>query len=470
MTNRRNFIKASAVGIGALTLASQINPLSAEPKEQPRHDMGANSPDAQLWAKEGKPVRVALIGCGWYGKSDLFRIIQCGGDKINVVALCDVNKKMLDEAGELVAQRQASGKVPQKYKDYRKLLEEQKIDICLIGTPDHWHALPMIAACEAGCDVYVQKPIGCDVVECQAMLAAARKYNRVVQVGMQRRSTPILIEAKRLYIDSGRMGKVALVNLFDEYTRRKRILEPSDPPAELDFDFWTGPAPMRPYYLPRIWRDFMEYGNGTIGDMGVHMFDMTRWLLGLRWPKTISSVGGIYVNKGGTPTMYDTQKAIFQYDDLVVEWQHKHWAEVIDHRIPWGATLYGDKGTLKAGSMAYDYKDQGRSAETTQVDARLEYDLYPSDETEPGLERKIASANRAHMWNFLARTVDRQRPVSDIEEGFISTVCCILANISLELGGATLEFDPETGKVRNNDKANAMLRREYRAPWVHPEV
>src|SRR6266496_2337608 len=159
-------------------------------------------------AELGEKKRVGLIGCGWYGKADLLRLIQVA--PVEVVSLCDVDKRMLAEAADLVAARQASKKKPRTYPDYRDMLKEKDLDIVLIGTPDHWHALQMIAAVEAGADVYVQKPISVDVIEGEAMLAGARKTNRVVQVGTQRRSTPHLIEARDRVVKEGKLGNVAL--------------------------------------------------------------------------------------------------------------------------------------------------------------------------------------------------------------------------------------------------------------------
>src|SRR3954469_16242911 len=163
------------------------------------------------WAVAEKKPRVGLIGCGWYGKCDLFRLIQVA--PVEVVSLCDVDKRMLAEAADLVAGRQKSGKKPRTHGDYREMLKEKDLDIVLVGTPDHWHALAMIAAVEAGADVYVQKPISRDVLEGEAMVAAARKHRRVVQVGTQRKSTPHLIDAKRTVVDSGMLGKVGQVDI-----------------------------------------------------------------------------------------------------------------------------------------------------------------------------------------------------------------------------------------------------------------
>src|SRR5438876_6974271 len=296
-----------------------------------------------------KRRRVGLIGCGWYGKADLFRLIQVA--PVEVVSLCDVDKRMLADAADLVAARQASKKKPRTYGDYRAMLKERDLDIVLIAPPDHWHALPMIAACEAGVDIYVQKPIGVDVVECQAMLAAARKHKRVVQVGTQRRSTPHLVEARDQIIKEGKLGKVGLVEVYCYYHMRARENPPDTaPPDYLDYEMWTGPAPMRPYNRlvhPRGWRAFMEYGNGIMGDMCIHMLDMGRWMLGLGWPKRIASSGGIPVDKKSKADITDTQLATFDFGDLKLVWQHRTWGEANDPEFPWCATLYGDKGTLK---------------------------------------------------------------------------------------------------------------------------
>src|SRR6059036_1432570 len=160
---------------------------------------------------DAKP-RVGLIGTGWYGKADLLRLIQVA--PVEVVSLCDVDKHMLADAADLVGTRQASKKKPRTYGDYRAMLKERDLDVVLIATPDHWHALPMIAAVEAGADVYVQKPISVDIVEGQAMLAAARKHKRVVQVGTQRRSTPHLVEARDTILKPGKLGKIGLVEIY----------------------------------------------------------------------------------------------------------------------------------------------------------------------------------------------------------------------------------------------------------------
>ena len=332
--NRRKFLQTSGLGAAGLALA-----------QFPNH--------AAEFADQKK--RVGLIGPGWYGKCDLFRLIQVA--PVEVVSLCDVDKRMLAEAADMVATRQASKKKPRTYTDYREMLKERDLDIVLVETPDHWHALPMIAACEAGMDVWVQKPISVDVVEGQAMLATARKHGRVVQVNTQRRSTPHLIEARDRIIKEGKLGKIGHVEICCYWHMRATGNPPdTNPPEHLDYDMWTGPAPKRPYCEwthPRRWRAFNEYGNGIVGDMCIHMLDMVRWMLDLGWPKRVSSSGGILVDKASKANISDTQTAEFDFGDLQVVWNHRTWGDMPDPDYPWAATIYGEKGTLKASVFKY---------------------------------------------------------------------------------------------------------------------
>jgi len=417
-----------------------------------------------------KPPRVGLIGCGWYGKIDLIRLLQV--TPAEVVSLCDVDSKMLADAAETIAARQDSRRTPRTFADYREMLRQKDLDVVLIATPDHWHALPMIAAVEAGADVYVQKPISVDVAEGRAMVAAARKHGRVVQVGTQRRSTPHLIEARDRIVREGKLGKVGFVEVYCYYHMRPRG-NPADaaPPPNLDYEAWTGPAPMRPYnplVHPRSWRGFTEYSNGIVGDMCVHMLDMVRWTLGLGWPTRVSSTGGIFVEKGAKANIPDTQAATFDFDDLRVVWEHRTWGSSPDPAYPWGATIYGEKGTLKLSVYGYDFIPAGGGS-PVHVDVAYELDKYPEDRTEKDLEKHVAPAGRGHMVDFLSAIATRGRPVADIEQGHISTASCILANMSLGLG-RSLTWDAASQRVVGDDEANRLLTRPYRAPWVHPGI
>ena len=446
--NRRKFLQVGGLGAAGLALSAIPN-YAAEFADQKK--------------------RVGLIGTGWYGKCDLFRLIQVA--PVEVVSLCDVDKRMLAEAADLVAARQVSKKKPRTYGDYREMLKEKDLDLVLIGTPDHWHALPMIEAVRAGADVWVQKPTSVDVVESLAMVAAARKHGRVVQVGTQRRSTPHLIEARDRVIKEGKLGKIGHVEICC-YWGMGRAGNPPDvaPPDYLDYDLWTGPAPLRPFNRrthPRGWRAFMEYGNGIVGDMCIHMLDMVRWMLDLGWPAKISSSGGILVEKTSNANTTDTQTATFDFGDLQVVWNHRTYGESVDPEYPWSAIFYGDKGTLKASVFKYDFKPLGGGA-ALHGEPLFEYEKYPEDKTEKDLEKHCASAIRWHMQDFLKAIASRGRPVADIEQGCISSIASILANLSQQLG-RSLSWDAAKGQVIGDDEANRLLRRPYRAPWVHPE-
>jgi predicted dehydrogenase len=444
--DRRQFLQSSFAGLSLAALGPRV-----------------------FAAAQAAAPRVGLIGCGWYGKADLLRLVQVA--PVDVVGLCDVDRTMLADAADLVSQRQKSHQKPPTFHDYRELLKETKPEIVLVATPDHWHALAAIDAIKSGADLYLQKPISVDVVEGQAILVAARKYGRVVQVGTQRRSTPHLIEARDQILREGKLGKIGLVEIYCYYHMRARENPPdTTPPENLDYDLWTGPAPLRPYNSlvhPRRWRAFMEYGNGIVGDMCIHMLDMVRWMMDLGWPYRISSSGGILVDKASKANISDTQMATFEFGDLPVVWQHRSYGSAPDPKYPWGATFYGDKGTLKCSVMGYDFTPFGKG-EPIHKDVVYELEQYPEDKTEKDLEKHVAPAIRGHMRDLLAARESRGKPVADIEQGHISTASCILANVAMDLG-RTLAWNPATHTVTGDEDANRRLRRPYRAPWVHPE-
>ncbi len=443
--NRRDAIVTGAAGLALSALGS--------------HAVAAAKPNA---------YRVGLIGAGWYGKNDLFRLIQVA--PVEVLAICDVDQHQANGAAEIVAQRQKSKKSPKTYGDYRKMLDENKFDIVLVGTPDHWHALSAIAAMEAGADVYLQKPISRDVLEGEALVAAARKHKKVVQAGTQRKLGAHLLEAKKNIIEAGLLGKIGQVDLCCYFHMRANGNPPeSAVPEWFDYEMWTGPAPLRPYdMIPHVrwWRTFMEYGNGIMGDMCVHMLDLTRFMLGLGWPKRVSSNGGIFVERGGKSNISDTQTALFEYDDLNVTWQHRTWGKAADPKYAWSAIFYGDKGTLKASTDSYDFLPEG-SGKPIHKGAVLERDKYPEEANEKDMDFSGAPCTRANLKNFLECVETRGRPISDIEVAHISTASCILANVSMQLGRAIV-YDPAKRQVVGDEEATKLLKRPYRGSWKHP--
>jgi predicted dehydrogenase len=417
-----------------------------------------------------KTRRVGLIGTGWYGKSDLWRLVQVA--PVEIVAMADPDQRIVAAAAKLAAERQKSGKTPRTYTDYRELLRNHELDIVLVGSPDHWHALHAIAAMEAGAHVYLQKPISADVIEGEAILSHARRLKRTVQIGTQRRSTPHLIDAKKQVIEAGLLGKIGHVDMCCYYHMRAN----GNPPVEavpewFDYDMWTGPAPLRPYDgIPHIrwWRTFMEYSNGIMGDMCVHMFDAVRWLLGLGWPTRVSSTGGIYVQKGGKSNIADTQSATFEYPDYHCNWQHRSWGMPVDPEYPWGLFIHGENGVFKASTMKAEFLPYDKNAKAMQFDCFFERVKYPEDLTEERIELNAAPATRMQMLNFLGAIDKGTRPVADVEEGHISTASCLLANISMKLN-TPLVYDPAKHVVTGNQRATELLRRPYRGPWRHPE-
>lgn len=447
--NRRDFLKGSS---SLLTLAS-FGLLGMDFKDQ-----------------EG-PLRVALIGTGWYGKSDLFRLIQVAD--VEVVALCDVDSKQLEEAGKLVSTRQKFKKVPVLYENYKELLAKEKPEFVLVGTPDHWHALIAIDAVKSGAHVYLQKPISVDVIEGEAILAAARKYDRKVQIGTQRRSTPHLVQAKKEIIDSGKLGKISHAEVCCYYHMRNRSHPDVIPvPANLNYDLWAGPAPKLPYrgILHRGWRAFMEYGNGIVGDMCVHMLDSVRWMLDLGWPVQVTSTGGIYVDKASISNISDTQTAIFEFPELNVVWQHRTWGNPVDRDYPWAFKIYGENGMLAGSPMRADFYPEGRNnGEPIHYPVVFEKEQFPEDVTEKDIEIHAAPATREQMKDWLQAIEKDTLPVADVLQGHISTASCILANLSMDLGGRPLKYDPKTMTVLNDPEATALLRRPYREGYMHPE-
>ncbi len=427
----------------------------------------------RLFAADSKPrPKVGIIGCGWYGGVNFEAFAR--NVPVNVVSLCDVNAVSLQKTLQNVARFQAN--VPATFVDYREMLASGPHDIVLVATPDHWHALPAIAAMKAGADVYLEKPVSVDVLEGEALVAAARKYGRVVQVNTQRRSNPLYLEARDKYIRSGKLGKIGLVETYS-YLGSEGWSAGSLPdaavPGHLNYDLWTGPAPLLPFKAikeNRGWRAFMEYGNGPIGNLGVHMFDQVRWLLGLGWPESISSLGGIYVEKASFSNLSDTQRSVFHYPDLDVSWQHRLWGgspiPVRHWSDQWGARFIGQNGTLNLTMLEYAFTPaDGGPREGVHMLSRTG-NLENVDFSRDG--QAYTETENRHVLDFMRAREDRSRPIADIEEGHISSACCELGNLSLQLG-RPLVYHPATRTVPGDTEATRLLARAYRAPWSHPD-
>jgi predicted dehydrogenase len=417
-----------------------------------------------------KSPSVGVIGSGWYGGVNLNSLVKYAGAR--VTALCDPNAKHLEKSLKLVAGLQSAA--PRTYANYRDMLSADVPDIVIVATPDHWHALPALEAMQAGADVFLEKPISVDVLEGEALVAAARKYDSVVQVNTQRRSWPIYGKVKKEFIESGRLGKIGLVETYCFIGMGRGGSSEAVPvPAHLDYDAWTGPAPMLPFKArkeDRGWRRYQAYGNGIVGDMAVHQVDVARWMLGLGWPTKISSTGGIRFPEDSDATTTDHQHCVFEYPDLTMTWEHRTWGAPLrksNHWSDnWGVRFIGSEGTVDVTQLHYTFTPVGRgeveahhvlSPDGDPANADLRKDYLPQD-----------AAEENHARDFMAARASRGRPIADIEEGHISSASCQLANVALELG-RPVSYDPASRTVPGDAAATRLLARSYREGYDHPD-
>lgn len=400
------------------------------------------------------PYKTALIGTGWWGTNILRCAVQAGQSK--VVALCDVDENQLKtsraELGKLTTDQ------PKVYRDFREMLAKEKPEIVIVATPDHWHPLCCIAAVEAGAHVYVEKPIGHTVAEGRAMVAAARKHGRVVQVGTHRRVSPHNVSGME-FLKSGKAGKIGMVRAFVHYGGGPGTVVPdSEPPQGLDWDFWCGPAPLRAYNKslhPRGFRQFLDYANGQLGDWGIHWMDQVLWWTEEKYPKKIFSTGGRAIRRDHTDAP-DHQVAVWKFEEFTLEWEHRLFAANEAEKTNVGCYFYGTEGTFHMGWL------DG-------------WTFYPASKNKPVLHQNPQlnepdQQNIAQLWaDFLGAIEKNTRPISDIEVGHRSTNVALLGMLSYKLG-RSLEWDGEKEVILNDPQANTLLRRAYRGPWQYPVV
>lgn len=444
--NRRKFV--SSLAVAGAAVATRPNLFAADSATKPK---------------------VGLVGCGWYGGVNLESLMR--NASVEVVSLCDPNARNLQEMTKAVQTLQPTA--PRGFADYREMLKSMHHDIVIVATPDHWHALPALAAIQAGADVILEKPISLDVIEGEALVAAARKYDRVVHVNTQRRSTKCLAEARDKYLRTGRLGAIGLVEVYSYLPGRPAGVLPDGPvPAHLDYELWAGPAPKLPYkpaLESKLWRAFNEYGNGQIGDLGVHLFDAVRWMLDLRWPDSIRSTGGIFVDKQATANITDTQRCVFSYPGVDVSWEHRTWGlSPIPQRHwtdQWGAKFIGKEGTLTITLLGYEFAPANGGPREGFHMMSKSGNLENLDFNQ---QQPLTDLQSWHTQAFLTARANRTRSIADVEEGHISTACCILANLAQDLG-RPVRYDPKTRTVIDDPEATKRLARPYRAPWVHPD-
>ena len=397
-------------------------------------------------------INLGFIGVGGMGTSRLNGFLKHAD--MNPVAVCDLDSTRIDKAVERI--KAARNTTPQTYGDFRKLLENKEIDAVCVATPDHWHAIPLIQACKAGKDVFVEKPLSYSIGEGRAMVKAAREGDREVVVGLHRRVSPHCISGME-FLKSGKVGKIGMVRLFAHAAGGAGEKTPdSEPPKGMDWDLWLGPAPKRAFNKaihPKGFRHFLDYANGTLGDWGVHWFDQLYWWTDELHPKRVYSTGGRFVRQDSTDAP-DTQIMVLDYEGFKCTWEQRHYAGNSAEATPIGAYFYGTNGTFHQGWRdGWTWFPANKNEKTIHVEPQL---------------NSPDGQNIKELWaDFLISIKQRRRPVRDIEIGYRATSTSLLGMVSMKLGRA-VEWDGKN--IPNDAEANKLLRRTYRDPWKYPEI
>jgi predicted dehydrogenase len=420
--NRRQFIGATAATIATSGMLSRANAQSDK-------------------------LKLGLVGAGWYGMVDLNAAFKVGG--VECIAVCDIDSDHLEESAKKIEEMQ--GYRPKTFKDYDKMLELPDLQAMIIGTPPHWHALQFIAALERGLDIYCEKPLAYDIREGQAMVQAAQKSDRIVQIGFQRRQAKAFQEA-RDFIQAGNLGEIVQVDVQIHYNAPMKDATAQDPPASLDWDLWCGPSPKLPYNPNRghnSWRLEKETGHGHLVDWGIHLIDATRWILNESMPHTVHAFGGLYYlkNKITTP---DSLTANFDFATCPVTWRHRLWgAQEYTRETNNGIFFFGEKGTVFASDRNWVFIPAERDAEREEHEAR-------------------SDAGREQMANFLDAVKTRNsEKLHGPQDALYSTATTQLGMIAYETD-SVVHWDLASKKITNNPIAADLLKREYRSPWKHP--
>jgi predicted dehydrogenase len=394
-------------------------------------------------------VRIGMIGCGGISVADSNAFLS--HPECEIVAICDVDDAMIGKTLERLDKLR--GMKPETVKDYRRVVDRKDIDVVLVCTPDHWHALPAIAAMQAGKDVYVEKPLATSVLESRAVRDAARQTKRVVQMGTHWRSGPHYAEAIEM-VQSGKIGKVRQVRCFAYLDWVTDCGNPPDGPvpAGVDYDMWLGPAPLRPFNKNRFhfnFRWFWDYGGGLMTDWGVHLINIALWAMGPEWPKSVISSGGKYALQNNTETP-DTQIAVYDFSSYTLIWEHAVQCGLGPDRREHAVVFTGSDATLIVDMSGWELIAEPKKR-TSVVEMKRRYVV----------DEKVRAA---HAGNFLDCVKSRQQPVENLEVGHHVTAVSQLGNVALR-SKSRIEWDAANEKVIGNETANGLLFRPYRAPW-----
>ena len=419
-------------------------------------------------AEANEKVSLAMIGVRGRGSSLAAGFLQ--RDDCQITHVCDVDTDTGSNRSEAYTSRQ-SGRRVKFIQDYRNLLEEESVDAVVIATPDHWHAPMAVFSCQAGKDVYVEKPPSHNPWEGRQMVAAARKYKRIVQVGTQNRSAPYNFRAKK-FIEEGKLGKIHLCRVFNMKSQGNFTLPPdSEPPQGFNWDIWNGPAPRRKYNS-RIrdggWHHLWDYSGGDVANDGVHQLDLARWLVGAGLPKSVHCSGGRFNSTGSAETP-DTQVASYDFDNMVMTFELTLYTPYMlktDGGIrqgdmfpywPQNATrieIYGSEGVMYVGRHGGGWEVYTRPQSRKPVVKTAAYGRFPDPE---------------HKGNFIQCVRSRELPNADVLDGHLSALLVHYANISYRTGGRKLTIDPNTEQFVDDEEAMKLFAREQRQPYAIPD-
>ncbi len=440
MTSRRHFVRDSGMVVGAMMVPGVLQGRG-----------GRVAPSDQ--------VRIGVIGCNGMGFSNLRSILKI--PDVTCAALCDVDASVLERrSGEV---ERSTGVRPTGYGDFRRMLDDPDIDAVIIATPDHWHCLMMVMACEAGKDVYVEKPLANSIHECDVMIAAARRTGRVVQAGQWQRSGAHWSDAAA-YARSGEIGRIRLVKAWAYQGWMKAIpVKPDEPvPEGVDYDMWLGPAPSRPFNPNRFhfnFRWFWDYAGGLMTDWGVHMIDMVHYAMGDAGPKRVAASGGKFAYPDDASETPDTLQAVFEFEDYSMLWEHATGIDLGPYGRNHGVAFIGNRGTVVVDRGKWEVLP-----ETEDIDGKPSY-LTPAL---PVQQRRDDGGLDAHMVNFVECIKTREQPTCNAAVAARAAVTAHLGNIAFKTG-RRLTWDDAARTSPGDAEANALLQPAYRSPWRLPQ-
>jgi predicted dehydrogenase len=450
---RRTFLRQAATGVAAVTGMTTLS-TAGEAGSPP-----VSSLSQERVAGANRRIRVGLIGCGGMGWGDLRDMLRVGN--VECAALCDVDDDQVARIRRNV-EDQFGQRPALLTRDFRRVLDDRQIDAVIVATPDHWHALPTVLACQAGKDVYVEKPLSLTIGEGRVMVDTARRTGRVVQMGTQQRSGSQFAEAVD-YLRSGRLGKIRLVKTwaYQDWMGNIPVLPDEAVPSTIDYDLWLGPAPRRPFNRNRFhfnFRWYWDYSGGLMTDWGAHMIDIANWGMGVKAPRAAMSVGGKFGFPEDAEETPDTQQALWEFDGYSMIWEHATAIGRGPYDRDHGVAFHGNNGVLVVDRGGWEVYPESET-----VKRKRSYRMAGEPRRAPSGE----DSHLAHVRNFLECVESRKHPRSDVEIGHYSMMACHLANIAFRVG-RRVEWDLEREQIVNDPQAQALVTKAYRAPWSLP--